>query len=74
MLINFHWKQMQTKIYLLKIIPFAVMLIVFWVWSNIILQNSHQWPEEALSSSLRNLRGGGSSLSPSFNDIERSKL
>ena len=42
MLVNFHWKQMQTKIYCLKIVPFTIMLVVFWVWSNIILQKSHK--------------------------------
>jgi hypothetical protein len=66
MLINFHWKQMQTKIYLLKIIPFAMMLVVFWIWSNIILQNSHSFPSDEDVTDLRDLRGGGSSLKPSM--------
>lgn len=42
MLVNFHWKQMQTKIYCLKIVPYTIMLVVFWVWSNIIIQKSHK--------------------------------
>lgn len=57
MLINYHWKNWQAGINMMRFIPFTVLLIIFTLWSNYILVHSHaaESAEEAASKSLRML-------------------
>lgn len=41
MLVNFHWRKAEHLVYFLKIIPFTLMLVIFTLWSNLILTRSH---------------------------------
>jgi hypothetical protein len=58
LIINKHWDMRQRAIYGLKLIPYALMLAAFVMWSNLVLSYSHELDHDEYAEKLQLFNDG----------------